>query len=228
MILYAARIGLRALLILVCTPLVALTIYIIAAFGALLFVPDANEPRDGIAIYACDNGVHTDLTVPVAAAGIDWRVLFTQDVFTGPVESFDYIGIGWGSRDFYLNTPTWADLDIATAITSVLWDETVLHVEYRPQPVAGEKCGRWLVDEAAYLRIAAFIRDHLRVSQGHPVQAGPAYGDRDTFYVANGRYTIIETCNQWSGRALRLGGAPVAPWTPYSFLVLWHLPAISP
>ena len=51
-----------------------------------------------------------------------------------------------------------------------------------------------------------------------------ANGDRDAFYVANGRYTIIDTCNQWTGRALRLGGAPVAPWTPFSFLVLWHLP----
>jgi uncharacterized protein (TIGR02117 family) len=222
------RRAIRLTLILVCILPAALLIYTLAAFGALLLVPRVEMAAEGIAIYACDNGVHTDLTVPVAAAGLDWRAMFTRDAFTGPVESFDYIGIGWGSRDFYLNTPTWADFDIATATKSVLWDETVLHVEYRPQPVTGERCGRWLVDEATYLKMAAFVRDHLRVSQGHPVQAGPGYGDRDTFYVANRRYTIIETCNQWTGRALRLAGAPVAPWTPFSFLVLWHLPAISP
>ncbi len=82
------------------------------------------------------------------------------------------------------------------------------------------------MDEAAYLRIAALVRDTLRLSQGRPVQAGHGYGDRDAFYVANGRYTIIDTCNQWTGQALRLGGAPVAPWTPFSFLVLWHLPPV--
>ena len=224
----AMRFLIRAILILVCLPLVALAVYTAAAFGALLLVPEASEPGDGVLIYACDNGVHTDLIVPVVAGGTDWRVLFGQPAFIAPIEAYDHIGLGWGSRDFYINTPTWADLDIATAVKSVLWDETVLHVEYRPQPVTGERCGRWLVDEATYLKMAAFVRDHLRVSQGHPVQAGPGYGDRDTFYVANRRYTIIETCNQWTGRALRLGGAPVAPWTPFSFLVLWHLPAISP
>jgi uncharacterized protein (TIGR02117 family) len=219
---------LRLLIILVCLLPAALLLYTLAAFGALLWPRPVTIAETNLAIYACDNGVHTDLVLPVAAAGVDWRTLFTPEDFRGSVEGYDHIGIGWGSRDFYLNTPTWADLDIATAVASVLWDETVIRVDYRPAPVAGETCGWWRVTETDYQRIAAFIRDHLRLSQGHPVQAGPGYGDRDTFYVANGRYTLIETCNQWTGRALRLGGAPVAPWTPYSFLVLWHLPVISP
>ncbi len=58
-----------------------------------------------------------------------------------------------------------------------------------------------------------------------PVAKG--YGPRDAFFAANGQYTILETCNQWTGRALRLAGAPVAPWTPFSFLVTWNLPMIS-
>jgi hypothetical protein len=58
-----------------------------------------------------------------------------------------------------------------------------------------------------------------------PVARG--YGPRDIFYAANGRYTAIDTCNQWTGQALRAGGAPVAAWTPFSFLVLWNLPTIS-
>jgi uncharacterized protein (TIGR02117 family) len=219
---------LRLLIVLVCLVPAALLIYTLAAFGALLLAPRAEAPPAGVTIYACDNGVHTDLVLPVQAAGIDWRASFTPEAFKGPVAGFDHVGIGWGSRDFYLNTPTWADLDVAIAVKSVLWDETVIRVDYRPAPVAGENCGWWRVAEDTYRQVAAFVRDHLRLSQGRPVQAGPGYGDRDAFYVANGRYTIIETCNQWTGRALRLGGAPVAPWTPYSFLVLWHLPALSP
>ena len=222
------RFLLRVVLVLIAIPLVALGVYTVAAFAALLLTPDASQPDDGVTIYACDNGVHTDLVVPVRAPGAeDWRTLFTPDAFTGPVTLFDHLSIGWGSRDFYINTPTWADVDIATAIQSVLWDETVLHVEYRPSPSAAENCRGWRADEEAYGQIAGFIRESLRMSQGRPVQAAPGYGARDAFYVANGRYTILQTCNQWTAHALRLAGAPVAPWTPYSFLVLWNMPMIS-
>jgi uncharacterized protein (TIGR02117 family) len=221
------RFLLRVVLFLLAIPLAALGLYTAAAFGALLFAPETTRPDDGITIYACDNGVHTDLVVPVSAPGADWRATFTADHFTGPVELFDHLSIGWGGRDFYINTPTWADVDIATAVKSVLWDETVLHVEYRPKPSGAETCREWRADAAAYAQITGFIRESLRMSGGQPVQAAPGYGERDGFYVANGRYTIIETCNQWTARALRLAGAPVAPWAPYSFLVLWNMPMIS-
>jgi uncharacterized protein (TIGR02117 family) len=223
------RFLLRVVLFLVCIPLFALAVYTVAAFGALLLAPDAEQPDAdaGITLYACDNGVHTDLVVPVSAPGIDWRASFSPNDFTGPVEFFDHVSLGWGSRDFYIHTPTWADVDVGRAVTSVLWDETVLHVEYRPRPSPAEKCREWRAGAAAYARVTGYIRDSLRLSQGRPVQAAPGYGERDAFYVANGRYTIIETCNQWTARALRLGGAPVAPWTPYSFLVLWNMPTIS-
>jgi uncharacterized protein (TIGR02117 family) len=218
----------RAALILVCIPPAALLVYTLAAFGALLLAPSPDEPAEGVPIYACDNGVHTDLVVPVDFAGVDLRTMFWERAFTGPTATYDHLSIGWGSRDFYINTPTWAEFDSVTAAKSVLWDETVLHVEYRPRPIAGGNCRQWRADQAAQERIAYFIWQSLRMSGLLPVQAAPGYGERDTFYVANGRYTIIETCNQWTGRALRLGGAPVAPWTPFSFLVLWHLPAVSP
>jgi len=227
MMLCTMRFLIRAILILVCLPLIALALYTAAAFGALLLVPEASEPEEGVLVYACDNGVHTDLIVPVMAGGADWRALFGQQAFIAPVTAYDHVGLGWGSRDFYINTPTWADVDVATAVKSVLWDETVLHVEYRPQPVAGENCRPWRADPASYARIAGFIRDSLRLSGELPVQVAPGYGARDAFFVANGQYTIVETCNQWTGRALRLAGAPVAPWTPFSFLVTWNLPMIS-
>jgi uncharacterized protein (TIGR02117 family) len=226
MMLRTMRLLIRAILILVCLPFVALAVYTVAAFGALMLVPDASEPEEGVLLYACDNGVHTDLIVP-AAAGTDWRSLFGQQAFSAPLAAYDHIGLGWGSRDFYINTPTWADLDVATAVKSVLWDETVLHVEYRPRPVAEENCRQWRADPASYERITGFIHETLRLSGGLPVQAARGYGRRDAFFVANGRYTILETCNQWTGRTLRLAGAPVAPWTPYSFLVTWNLPMIS-
>ena len=201
-------------------------LYIAAAFGALLLTPRVAEPANGILIYACDNGVHADLVLPVDAAGIDWRRTFTAESFAGPIEGLDHVSVGWGSRDFYLNTPNWADLKLTTALKAILWDDTALRVNYWPRPVAAADCRQWRVDEAGYRRIAAFVQASVQMPGGRPVKAGPGYGVRDAFFLANGRYTIIDTCNQWTGQALRAGGAPVAPWTPFSFLVLWNLPMI--
>lgn len=205
----------------------SLLLYLVAAFGALLFVPDAAEAETGVEIYACDNGVHADLVLPVEAAGVDWRAVFLPQNFTGSVEGLTHLNLGWGSRDFYINTPTWADVKVSRAVKSVLWDDTVIRADYRLQPTLGEDCAEWRIDDATYQRLAAHVLESLRLSQDLPVRAGPGYGERDAFFVANGEYTIIDTCNQWTGEALRLAGAPVAPWTPFSFLVLWNMPMIS-
>ncbi len=218
---------LKVLLWVVAIPLAAPLIYAVAAFGASLLAAHTAIPDAGAPIYACDNGVHTDFVMPVEFAGHDWRAMFDQGAFTGPIDGYDHLSIGWGSRDFYINTPTWADVRIATALKSLLWDETVLHVQYRPRPAAAENCRQWRADSAAQDQAALLIWQSLRLSGLRPVQAAPGYGDRDVFFVANGRYTIFDTCNQWTGRVLRAAGAPVAPWTPFSFLVLWNLPMIS-
>jgi uncharacterized protein (TIGR02117 family) len=202
-------------------------IYIGVAVAFAFLTPKLELPRgDGITIYACDNGVHTDLVLPVSAEGIDWRQL------PHPNESarmnFSHVSFGWGSRDFYISTPTWADVRPMTALKALLWDETVLHVEYRPEPQRGERCGVWVVGRDDYQRIVRFARKSLR---GWPMQRpallAAGYGPRDAFLAGEGQYTAIDTCNQWTGQALRAGGAPVARWTPFSFLVLWNMPMIS-
>lgn len=219
------RLGVAVLILLIAPPV----LYIGVAFALAVLTPKLELPRgEGITIYACDNGVHTDLVLPAAAEGAYWR---TDLRSPGPTYAtgLTHVSFGWGSKDFYINTPTWADLEPMTALKAVLWDETVLHVEYRAEPQPGERCGVWMVGTDDYRRIVSFVRATLadRSPEG-PTKIANSYGPRDAFYAAEGQYTAFDTCNQWTGRALRLGGAPVARWTPFSFLVLWHLPAISP
>ena len=202
-------------------------LYVGVAFALAVLTPKLELPRgEGITVYACDNGVHTDLVLPISAEGIDWRQLPhpSQSARAG----LSHVSIGWGSRDFYINTPTWADVRPMAALKALLWDETVLHVEYRSEPTSGETCGVWVVGSEDYRRIITFVRaSGVGWSPGAATLVAKGYGPRDAFYAATGEYTPIETCNQWTGRALRLAGAPVAPWTPFSFLVTWNLPMIS-
>ena len=145
----------RLLIILLCLIPAALLLYTLAAFGALLWPRPVTIAETNLVIYACDNGVHTDLVLPVNAGGVDWRQVFPPGQFAAPITEFDHVNIGWGSRDFYLNTPTWADVEIGRALKALLWDETVLRVDYRWRPQPGEACGMWRVSVADFGRIAA-------------------------------------------------------------------------
>lgn len=223
--------AMRRLLLIILALLIGLPmIYVGVAFGLSIATPrQAFPPGAGIRVFACDNGVHTDLVLPVWTADVRWTELLSSAFPDGQFRPDYYLSFGWGSRDFYINTPHWSDLRLGTALKALLWDETVVHVEYRARPTEAERCGTWLVDAGHYAQIVAHVRASLQRPKEEaalrPVAAG--YGPNDVFYAGEGRYTPIETCNQWTGRALKAGGAPVAPWTPFSFLVLWNLPMFS-
>lgn len=220
----------RLLLILVVLLIGLPVIYVGVAFGlSIATKQQAFVPHAGISIYACDNGVHADLVMPIWVGDVNWTT-FVPDVFPGRRFRPDYyLSFGWGSRDFYINTPRWSDVRVGTAVKALLWDDTVVHVEYRARPTDEEGCGAWLVDDDGYNRIAAYVRGAFRLADGmpHPLPVAAGYGPNDVFYAANGRYTVFNTCNQWTGQALRTVGAPVASWTPFSFLVLWKMTIIS-
>ena len=78
-------------------------------------------PGKGISIYLISNKVHTDFVLPVNTQQKDWQKVFPDTTFGIVDSSFKYISFGWGDKDFYLNTPTWADLkwNIAFIIVSV-------------------------------------------------------------------------------------------------------------
>ena len=53
--------------------------------------------------------------------------------------------------------------------------------------------------------------------------AAPGYGVTDLFFPAQGRFSLLKTCNVWVGQGLKASGLPTGLWTPFSFQVLSHL-----
>lgn len=195
---------------------------VLAGLPAQSRAPGAGQ--EAITIFACDNGVHVDLVLPIEAVGLDWRQTFEAHHFAGPTSGLTHVGLGWGSRDFYLATPRWRDFRPHFAFKALLWDDTVLHVELRQQPSAEGDCRQWPASPASYLALARFVQESMQRESGRVLPVGSGYGPNDAFFQARGQYTPVATCNQWSGRALALAGAPVGRWTPFSFLVTWRLP----
>jgi uncharacterized protein (TIGR02117 family) len=190
--------------------------------GAIPANRDWRPPEQGITIYIESNGVHTDLVVPVRAAGVDWARVVRPEHFGDPrYTGYDHLAFGWGERTFYLETPTWADVRARTVLAAATGsDETLVHVEYLPEPVPAADVRKIVLRPEEYRRLAAFIRASIDIGAGGQLTVFPGYRDFDAFYGAKGHYDALWTCNAWTGAALRHAGVRVGMWTPFPVTVM--------
>ena len=201
------------------------------AFALLLGLVPANpgwrEAEQGITIYVRTNGVHTWIVMPKVTPVIDWRPLAPgEHLADGRWGAGDHIAVGYGNRDFYLNTPTWADLKLSTAFYAFFGGgPTLLHVEHDHQPQADEWQRPIVLRPEEYRRLVGFIAGRFkRDDAGRSIPLiGRGYGRSDMFYEANGGYSFILTCNEWTGRALRAAGVTTGLWTPLEQSIMWRL-----
>ena len=203
-------------------------------------VPDLSGGQSGpcplVSIAVLSNGAHTDFLLPAMApfADIDGRSsLVWPDVFPLPPGQTEpradlYVHIGWGQREFYLNTPTWADVRLPLLLRAAAGASAAMHVEYAPAPdLAGLEPDyailRLTPDE--YAALARFILSDLpRGPDGQALRiAAPGFGAYDAFYEAGGLFSLFNTCNTWTARALRAAGQAAPRWTNLAWFVLYHL-----
>ena len=187
---------------------------------------DWQQPADGIEIAVISNGVHTDIVMPVTHGAIDWTQSFPRREFAASSPIFAWISFGWGSRDFYLDTPTWADLRLSTALRALSGSgATAMHVGYIVDLRNGEYCCRLRISEAQYEQLASQILASFAAGADERVQRidAPGYTPYDHFYAARGSYSVVKTCNEWTGARLRSIGVRSGFWTPWASDVLRQL-----
>jgi len=185
------------------------------------------EPAQGVTIYVRSNGVHTWIVMPKLNEEMDWRLYAAPEHLRDPRWGrADHVAIGYGNREFYLNTPTWADLSLKTAAAAMLGSgPTLLHIEHvdRPRPEEWQRPLRLTAEQ--YRRLAGYIQRRFQLdATGRPIPVlGRGYANYDMFYEANGGYSFVMTCNEWTGRALRAAGVRIGLWTPFEQSIMWRL-----
>lgn len=220
-----ARIALRVVGGIVAIPIV----YFAAALLLGLIPANAawHQADSGIAIFVRTNGIHTWILMPKTNAHMDWRPLLPgAHVRDSRWDAANYAAFGYGEREVYLNTPTWADLTPLDALRAALGGgEPLVHVEHVHEPRADEFTRRLVLRPDEYRRLVGFVRARFRLDAGGrsiPV-LGRGYRDNDIFYLSNGGYSAILTCNEWTGRALRTAGVRTGLWTPLEQSIMWRL-----
>ena len=207
-------------------------LYLIAALAGGLIPANRNwqQPEHGIPIFVETNGVHTWIVVPTVTAEMDWRALVPAADLSSPGSAGNYVAIGYGNREFYLNTPAWKDLTMRRALGAALGiGSSLIHVQHERDPRPGEDERRILLTSEQYRRMAAFIAGSFdRTANGRTIPLiGRGYGGSDVFDEARDGYNLFYTCNQWAGAALRTAGVRMGVWTPFSQSVMAYIKADS-
>ena len=86
-------------------------LYLLSAL-VLSVISVNNKPNvsNDVAIYLLSNGDHTDIVVPIKNSLKNWSTEIKYENTIANDTTAKYVAIGWGNKDFYLNTPTWAQL----------------------------------------------------------------------------------------------------------------------
>ena len=187
------------------------------------------QAESGIAIFVRTNGVHTWILMPKTNAYMDWRPFIP-----GAPCPRSALGRGqlrrlrlWRARGLSQHADLGRPVDRAPPLCAAFGGgEPLVHVEHVHEP--REDDDHPADRAAARTNIAASppssppVSAATREGRTMPV-LGRGYRDNDIFYEANGGYSAILTCNEWTGRALRAAGVRTGLWTPLEQSIMWRL-----
>ncbi|WP_294199105.1 TIGR02117 family protein [uncultured Chryseobacterium sp.] len=205
-------------------------IVLYAAAGYFLPFIEISAKDDGqkkeIPIYIYTNGVHTDIVMPVKNDLQDWSMKIPYSNTKSKETDYRFVGIGWGDKGFYLDTPTWADLKFSTAFKAAFWlSESAMHCTYYKEMKEGEDCKKIMISRNQYKDLVKFVDEKFDKDAGGNyvlVPTNAVYGNNDAFYDAKGKYSFLDTCNTWANNALKAAGQKAAWWTPSDYGIFLH------
>ena len=202
-----------------------IAIFILSLFTYLLIVTllsfvsvneDLVENQQEIPIYILTNGVHTDIVLPIKNEHHDWTSQLKFEHTKSKDTTYQYVALGWGDKGFYLETPTWADLKVSTALKAASGLSTsAMHVTFYKTMNENASCKKMLISPENYTKLISFINESFQSNSGEflKIDTDAVYGKNDVFYEANGSYSLFYTCNSWANQALKAANQKAALWT---------------
>jgi len=196
------------------------SLYLLSAYILSRITVDA-EPSSNqdVTIYIITNGVHTDIVVPIKNEQKDWSkdIKYSNTILKDTLMT--YLAMGWGDKGFYLETPEWADLKFRVAFNAAFGlGNTAIHATFYPTMTESETCKKIVISKEQYARLIAYIDGSFRKDDdGHVIniETNANYGDFDAFYEANGSYSMLQTCNTWANKGLKMSGQRACLWTAF-------------
>ena len=127
--------------------------------------------------------------------------------------SAEYVEFSWGDRD-YFPAP---EASLGLALKAAFWSSgSILHVVGFQNTIKNVYPGAEIIEipvtEEAFHRLSKFIADTF--SRAHPSTAAdsrPGLFPNGRFYPAEGKFSLLRTCNTWVAEALSTAGLAITP-----------------
>ncbi|WBU62674.1 DUF2459 domain-containing protein [Paracoccus aerodenitrificans] len=175
--------------------------------GRVTPVADLDDPRGPVVIGLVQGVIHTDLLLPLTPRTRE------DFAFVGIAPEAEWLAVGWGARDFYTTVGSYRDLSAGAVWRAVTGDSAVM----RFVPVGPMQPPMTMtISAASFDALLGAIRDDT-ISSRPLAQDLLTQGDR--YFEAAGRFSILNTCNQWISRILRRAGQEFGGWTPTTLSV---------
>lgn len=175
-----------------------------------------------VAILVGTNGIHTEIAMPLVTTEKDWRSVFPVRDIADRSRPYTHVAVSWGERKFFLETPSWSDVNPITVLRAMTGGEGVLHIAHYVRPAPSETYRIVHLRSKEYRALARAIETQLAPAATR--ETLPGYGDWDVFYTAQGTYHIGNTCNQWTSDQLAAAGLSTGIFTPFSGGVMKWVP----
>ncbi len=209
------------------------SLLILAAALSSLVIPRRGAGNAGADCEYCvcvvQFGYHSALILPVETAAFSWQGDL-EAITPAAVEtsSVQYLGFGWGERQWSLNPPTEPHLlEIFGAL--FLPNRAVLKVERYAEFPAHQNTECVGVTPAHYLQLVGFIQQSFqRDAQNQPIYIAEDQVYSASFYEATGTYSLFNNCNHWTAHGLRLAGADTPLWPAHAAAIIWILQPSCP
>lgn len=175
-----------------------------------------------IKIFVQTNGMHTSIVLPLENTKQNW--LDKLDSTFQKYQSFKYVAFGWGDEEFYRASKTKIT---AWHIFNALFlpSKTLIQMKfYDFEPQITTQRISISISKKQYQVLSEWIEDQIiKQENGDFSLISQGYGSNDYFFRATGKYHLFNTCNNWTGRALKKTGVCTSLWSPFDFGIFWHL-----
>ncbi len=208
-------------------PVSLIALYFVAAFvGALIsgggegHLGDADRSNStATEVFLVAGPIHYDFLLPLTD---ETRDNFAELAQAGlPVLDPDarWLLIGWGAREFYTTTGTYADLSVSAVLRGIFGDDAVLRAEIFGALRTDIDLPSLRLDSQQYDRLQQAILSSFARNSGQlvPVPGNLSGGDR--FFEAKGRFNLFRTCNTWIGDVIQTAGLRFGRWVPLPYSV---------
>jgi uncharacterized protein (TIGR02117 family) len=171
------------------------------------------------------NQFHAELIVPVTTADFDWRSHLNLAQLGPKASRYRYLSFGWGDRQFFMNgsfdlVSIFDALFLPGPSTMHVWG----HIDEPSQLSAQFEVKQVWLSRTEYLKLIQFVSAGFRrTNQGAVQYIRPGLYPDSGFYEAVGSYSILQTCNTWTAKALQQADVNTPTWSALAPSVMYHL-----